>query len=226
MTEKKYKKQIPMTKEFNQKNVNDWIYGYFQSISYVDNNNITFVYKSAINQTELASKAPLNDSGKQPSKSKISRDIQKLIKLGFIKETKVVGLQGNLVDAYELPFEENQLFKFIPLETLIYLLDVGSQYLIKIYVYLLNKFQWKVRLGEYYNFTYKELITECLGMKSVTNTRDYTTIRNCLDSLIKQKFITLDVEHKRINGQLTTYFKLISVNLKIEVNPIFEEIGA
>ncbi|MBO3320264.1 hypothetical protein CYK62_11125 [Clostridium perfringens] len=213
-------KRIPMTKEFNKKSVNDWLYGYLQSISYVDENKKTFVYKEHVNQSELVEKAPKNDKGKSPSKSKISRDFNKLIALGFIKETKVIGLNGNMVPAYELPYDKQELYKLIPLDTLIYLLDIGSKYLIKIYIYLLNKFQWKIKSGEYYNFSYKELIRECLGMKSTTNSRDYTIVRNCLDALIKLKMLELGTDYNRINGQLTTHFKLLSVKKTIKYDSI------
>ncbi|HII4509140.1 TPA: hypothetical protein ACY4R8_002411 [Clostridium perfringens] len=213
-------KRIPMTKEFNKKSVNDWLYGYLQSISYVDENKKTFVYKEHVNQSELVEKVPKNDKGKSPSKSKISRDFNKLIALGFIKETKVIGLNGNMVPAYELPYDKQELYKLIPLDTLIYLLDIGSKYLIKIYIYLLNKFQWKIKSGEYYNFSYKELIRECLGMKSTTNSRDYTIVRNCLDALIKLKMLELGTDYNRINGQLTTHFKLLSVKKTIKYDSI------
>lgn len=217
-------KRIPMTKEFNKKSVNDWLYGYLQSISYVDDNEKTFVYKGNVNISDITSKIPSNEFDKPPSRSKISRDFSRLIRLGFLKETKVQGLKGNIVDAYELPYDKQQLYKLIPIDTLIYILSIGSQNLIKIYVYLLNKYQWKAQTNDTYRFTYKELIQECLGLKSVTNSRDYTIVRNCLDALIKLKLIELGLDYDRVgdNGQLTTYFKLLNVEKYVKYESIFD----
>lgn len=219
---KDIKKRIPMTKEFNKKSVNDWLYGYLQSISYVDNEGRTFVYKDDVNISSIFSNFPSSEFGESPSRQKLSRDFNILKRVGFLKETKVQGLQGNFVKAYELPYDKQQLYKLIPIDTLIYILSVGSQNLLKIYVYLLSKYQWKIANNDYYRFTYKELIKECLGMKSVTNSRDYTIVRNCLDALIKFKLIELSLDYDRVgqNQQLTTYFKLSNVNTTIKYESV------
>lgn len=213
----KVKKRIPLNKNFMHKSVNDWIYGYFQSKSYVDKNGVTFCYLDSIVQTDIIKSMPFNENGKKPGKMKISNDIKKLMNLGFIEKGKVVDLNDEIIDAYILPFDKQQLYKIIPLDTLIYLLNVSNQNVIRIYIYLLNKFQWKVKNNEYYYFTYKELIEECLGMKSTKNTRDYILIKHILDCLIKFKLIKIDTVVKKINGKTTKTFKLISISQTIEL---------
>lgn len=219
------KKVIPLNKKFMQKSVNDWIYGYFQSKSYVDKNGVTFCYMDNIIQTEMIKLMPVNENGKKPGKMKVSNDIKKLINLGFIEKGKVIDLNGKSIEAYVLPFDNKQLYKIISLDTLKYLLNVSNQNVIKIYGYLLNKFQWKLKTNEYYYFTYKELIQECLGMKSTTNARDYIIIKHILDCLIKFKLINIEVANKTINGQLTKVFKLISVSQRIEMAQRIETEG-
>ena len=224
MEKKEIRKRIPMTKEFNKKSINDWLYGYLQSKSYVDGEGRTFVYKEDVNISNIYENFPSSDFGETPSRQKLSRDFNILKRVGFLREIKVQGLKGNFVKAYELPYDKQQLYKLIPIDTLIYILSVGSSNLLRIYVYLLSKYQWKITIGEYYRFTYKELITECLGMKSVTNARDYTIVKNCLDALIKFKLIELSLDYDRVgdNRQLTTYFKLSKVNTNIKYESVFD----
>lgn len=218
------KKSIPMTKEFNKKVVNDWLYGYLQSISYVDADGVTFVYPNDVNCTNIAQKCPLNNLGRQPSRNKIMSDLKKLELLGFVKRGNVQGLDNSKVkNAYILPFNENELFKIIPLETLKYIITTMSIHSIKIYIYLLNKFQWKIKSNDYYNFTSKELITECLGLKSITHSRDYQTILFVLDALEKFKLVEIVKDYKKVNGQLTTQWKLIAVKTKIEIDDKYKK---
>lgn len=216
-------KRIPMTKEFNRKSVNDWLYGYLQSVSTIDGEKRTIVYKDKINLSELALIAPKNEKNRPPSKSKMSRDFNKLIALGFVSEIKVIGVKGNVVDVYELPYDKQELYKLIPLDTLSYLLDVCTINVIKIYIYLLNKYQWKIKENDYYRFSLGELIKECLGMKSTTNGRDYILVQNCLDALIKFGLINISKDYTRINGQLTSYFKLNEVKTHIIKESIFSK---
>lgn len=211
------KKSIPLDKSFMTKNANDWIYGYFQSKSYVDKNGLTFCYINDIVQADMVRLIPVDQNGKKPGKMKISNDIKKLMNLGFIIKGKVIDMNNQEIEAYILPFDKQQLYKLIPLNTLIYLLNVSNQNVIKTYVYLLNKFQWKMQSNEFYCFTYKELIKECLGMKSTTNERDYILIKHILNCLVKFKLINVGLTHKTINGQLIQMFQLISVSQNIEM---------
>ena len=223
MKNQEIRKRFPMTKEFNKKSTNDWLYGYLQSVSTVDSDKRTIVYKDKVNLAQLALLAPKNEKNKPPSRSKMSRDFNKLIALGFINEIKVVGVKGNMVDVYELPYDKQELYKLIPLETLSYLLDVCTMNVIKIYIYLLNKYQWKLKEDDYYRFSLGEIIRECLGLKSTTHGRDYILVQNCLDALMKLKLINLSKDYGRVNGQLTSYFKLNEVRTHVIKESIFEK---
>ena len=95
-----------------------------------------------------------------------------LIELGYIIE------EG---DKYILPEMENIYF-LIPLKTLQYLNDNCKEHIIKIYVYLGQKYKWALFKGTIYEFTLEEL-GHHIGIKVKNNSRGYEVLNNALDLL-------------------------------------------
>ena len=75
----------------------------------------------------------------------------------------VEGLEGGQKVWY-LPYNEAEFFQYVPNLTIDYLLKVKSTYATKIYIYLLDKYEWKKKEGgAQYRFTKKEL-NEAIGL--------------------------------------------------------------
>ena len=72
---------------------------------------------------------------------------------------------------YLLPKKENIYF-LIPLETLTYINDNCKEHVIKIYVYLGQRYKFALEQGRQYEFTSEEL-GEHIGIKVKNNSRGY-----------------------------------------------------
>lgn len=192
-TVKKDLRSIPLKEDFmNNKNINDTLYGYYQTISYINSNKERFVYKSHINKTQMSKELEI-------SKPTITSNTNTLIKFGYLVEGKVKDNYGNEVDCYYLPFEESY-FQLIPNITLRYLIKVKSKYVIKIYSYLLNKYIHKRKSNEKYIFTKKELLKVLgysdksieKGSKGKNQSNPYEVINFILNSLKNEGLINYE----------------------------------
>lgn len=217
MENKNNLRRIPLENKFMVKKINDILYGYLQTISYIDKNQVRFVYKSEINFSNLERR--FNGEFKRLT---LTRDFKYLLACGFITEGKVINLYNKEVDAYILPYDEKSIFKLIPLETLKFLVDTTNSNVIKIYTYLLNKFGYK---GSEYHFTDKELIINCLGLKSTTNQRDYDLVNNILNCLSNNELIKFTKYSVTINNKPVPKKRLLQANYyykkpdNFEMNP-------
>lgn len=208
-----YQKRIPAQGDFMKKKTNDILYGYLQSISYVDKNDITFVYKEDVNFSKIA-----ENLGQNYNARKISRDFKFLQRIGLVELNKITTLQNETIDAYVLP-KIGDSYKLIPVKTLKYLINTSNANVIKIYVYLLYKYNNGLRQG--YKFTKKELL-DVLKLKSTTNTEHYIMIDNILACLSNSELISLQYEWVK-NGKseigATQYHVLKQVSL-VHKNPL------
>lgn len=227
-----FEKSIPTNGVFMSKSINDWLYVYLQSISYVDKNGITFVYPKDVNLTKIAEELhppmvsdKLDNEGNPIttpiSKYKLSRDMKKLIKVGLVRRGDVESLyKGQKIkNAYILEVQTDNYFKLIPVETLKYLLNTVNINCIRTYVYLLDKYDWKQREGKVYCFTAKEIIQKVFGLQSTTHKEDYFRVKCILDLLSKCELISIKKELKYFSGQQYQVWVLE----KVEKNIKFKE---
>lgn len=107
------------------------------------------------------------------------------------------------------------IYFLIPLKTLQYLNDNCREHIIKIYVYLGQRYKYALSKGYSYEFTLEEL-GEHIGLKIKNNSRGYEIINNALDLLynsdlidyqsffdgrsLKKKLIKFSFEYKQKNG--------------------------
>lgn len=101
-----------------------------------------------------------------------------LIEQGYVKEED---------DKYVLP-EMESIYFLIPLNTLKYLNDNCKEHIIKIYVYLGQRYKWALDKGSMYEFTLEELGNH-IGIKIKNNSRGYEVINNALELLYNSGLI-------------------------------------
>ena len=126
----------------------------------------------------------------------IDNQIEKLFEAGLLDEgIEVVEVNGKEYDyeCFWFPYDTNGKYKLIDQDLVKYLVNTRNSQGIRIYLYLLNKFQWK----KDYIFTVQE-IKEALGYASTTKTCD-ELIRDCLASfkaegLIKFSVVEMPIE--------------------------------
>lgn len=171
---------IPLTEEFmNDKKTHDTVWGILQCRSYLNTDNKRFVYMFNAKADTIADE--LNSIRSKSISNKTVRNTLQLYKdLGLITEGKTKLKDKSIeVDCYFLN-DSFTVFKLIPKDTLRFLLNTATDNVIKVYVYLINKYEWKQQTKEQYNFSLKELCL-AIGYKENQNSRDM--IKDILKSL-------------------------------------------
>ncbi len=199
MTQKRFPATVSLelTTFLNDKKVDAELYALFQQYSKPDAQKRTVVQKKDLpKQSEICSLLAI----KSPKTYRAHRDY--LITRGFIIEEE---------DFYILPDKED-IFLMIPLKTLQFLEDSLSDRVIKVYIYLGQR--WKYKQNNYY-FTLKE-IGQHIGVSVENNTRGYEMVNNVLMCL--KKLSLLDFEDCIDTSQAVPIPKkrLIDFNLQID----------
>ena len=135
--------------------------------------------------------------------------------LAYLLESGYVEERPGLEDRYYLPRKEDCFFQF-PLSTVQFLLDTATENVIKVYIYLGQRFSWKKTKNDYIVFTLED-IAEHIGLKLNNHTREYVMINNILNCLEnngliqytsyyegkvpKKKLINFSTAHKGANDQ-------------------------
>lgn len=127
----------------------------------------------------------------------IENQLNKLFEAGLLDQGVEVIEQNGKEYEYEVfwfPYDYDGNYKIIDQEIVQYLVNTRNAQGIRIYLYLLNKFQWK----EDYIFTIKE-IKAALGYADSTKTAD-KLIKDCLASFQKEGMIKYEkvIEEKDI----------------------------
>ena len=194
------------------KTLNDLIYGKLQSLSYLNEDNERFVYAADFNQEKIAAELNIPIAT-------FKRNFKALQTAGFAQKGKVKDLKGKQVSCYYLPYNVCEKYKLIPITTLDYLLQINTQNVIKVYLYLLSKYDWKQKSNEHYFFTKGELI-EAIGYSINTKGRDnsaYTMIDYILNDLTLKGLINTRVVYRNNSkGSITPYIELLTVNTVIK----------
>lgn len=185
MPEIKTQKRIPANTSLeeltflNDKKVNGELYALLQGLSdyqVIDQeNNIfkTYVPKSKmLKQSEMCRILGIN------SPKTLRSHFNYLIEQGYVIK------EG---EDYILPEMENIYF-LIPLQTLNYLRDNCKEHVVKIYVYLGQKYKQALYSGKQYEFTLEELGNH-IGLKIKNHSRGYEMINNVLDLLCNSELI-------------------------------------
>ena len=203
---KQEKRRFSLEEDFMKiKTLNDLIYGKLQSLSYINKDNERFIYSSDFKQEKIAQELNIPIAT-------FKRNFKALQVAGFVQKGKVKDLKGKQVSCYYLPYNVNEKYKLIPTTTLDYLLQINTQNVIKVYLYLLDKYEWKNKNNAQYIFTKAELI-EAIGYSTKNNQGSYDLINYILTSLKNNGLI--NYEEFYYNNKIPN-IKLINVNTVVK----------
>lgn len=216
---------LPLDKKYMEdKKVDYKLYSFFQSISYLSQNNERFVYKiedpdlGRLTQPAILEifNERCTDINEKLSLTTLKRRMSLYKSLGLIEENNVIDLKGKSVKAYIL-VQNFEIFQYVPFDTLQYLANTASSNVIKTYAYLLDKFLWKHKSNEMYSFTLKEL-TEVIGMKDYNN-GNTKIVNDCLNSLLNNNLIKYSSYYeKNEEGMPVPRMRLTEANFYYKIN--------
>lgn len=157
----------------NDKKIDGELYALFQGLSKYDViDKEKNVYCAYVSKQNLPNQSQICKIIGMSSPKTYRAHLNYLIEKGYIVDSG---------DKYVLP-ETEDIYFLIPLSTLQYLNDNCKDHVIKIYVYLGQRYKYAIKEGHSYEFTLEELGTHT-GLKVKNNSRGYEILNNALELL-------------------------------------------
>lgn len=119
------------------------------------------------------------------SSKTLARHMKDLEEKGLLAEREMEISDGKSEMVYWFPVEGK--FKVINREMLYYLISTRNKCAVKIYLFLFNKYGYKLERNEYFTFTNKDLL-RALGYSETSKTAN-TLVSNIIDDLNKRGII-------------------------------------
>ena len=118
------------------------------------------------------------------------RHLQRLIDNNLLEEF-TLELDGHSYPSYGVVVNYNANYKVIDRDWLYYLIGTRSNQALKVYFFLLDRYEWKLKEDDYYVFTNKEIKT-FLGYAGSSNQNVGILINNILDSFQREGIIKIE----------------------------------
>lgn len=188
----------------NDKKIDGELYALLQTYSKGINS------ETVICKKDLPSQAAMCKTLGYKSPKTFRAHLAYLIQQGYIEEHE------DEPEYYYVPRKEDSFFQF-PLTTVQFLLDTATENVIKVYIYLGQRFNWKAKTNETFIFTLED-IAEHIGLPLNNHQRNYimlTNILDCLDNngliryvsfyegkVPKKRLVGFSMEHRKSDAQV------------------------
>ena len=159
----------------NNKDIDGRLYAYLQSksmpVKMQDGN-----YETRVDKFELGTQSDLCAAIKVKSPKTLRKHLSILIETGYLRDK-----QG-----YYVLVQKEDIFFKIPLDTLRFIENIIPEDVIKIYIYLGQRYKYALSLGLKYSFSIKEIV-EHLGLSVSDKSRNF--VKDGLDALMNNGLI-------------------------------------
>lgn len=184
--EQNYTRRFSLERDFMDYDSNDLLYGALQYLA-TYHPELKMLYLTKKNYTkskkELMNLCGLDSRG-------IKRHLDRLIEKGLIKEKTIyVGENKVEYECFTFPYNHKDKYQIVNNEMLWYVVSTRNKQAVRIYIYLLNKYNWKSQSGDSYEFSNKELV-EVLGYSTNgKNSLASSLVSNILESFKREGII-------------------------------------
>lgn len=193
------KRRFSLEEDFMNYKVDDLLFGFMRSLSTarpIYENGKIVKWEEYLLKKELVKNKKIIAQVCGYTTRTLNRHVEQLAEQGLIEEqVKVIpqiDKNGNETEyeyeCYVFP-SESKRYKLVEKELLTYLIRTRTQHAIKVYLYLLNKYEWK----KTYNFTIKE-IQQALGYAESSIIDDL--IGAILESLNREGIINFEESYE------------------------------
>lgn len=207
---KNEKRDFPMKKEFlSDKKMNDIIYGFLQTNSYLTSDRKRYCWKSDVTAGQIIKYFEEQET-KSPIAERTIRDLLKLFEKAHLLEEGL--LENKKVYFLPDPSKEDGYVE-IKTNTLRFLVNTANSNVIKIYAQLKKMWEChiKFRYKEKYRFSKADLLT-LLGYKTTSYSANYKMIDDILTCLQNNELIKVHKEGiVTTAGKPTEYYILDEV---------------
>lgn len=213
-------RRFSLEEDFMNYQTDDLLYGFMRCLSTahpVTEKGAKTPYEEYLTKKEFLTNKKVIANILECSTKTIDRHLEKLISANLVVEDTLeiekADKSGKITtynyEIYTFPYDYDSRYEIIPQKMVRYLIDTRNSHAIRIYIYLLNKYKWKLQEQEQYKFTIRELKT-VLGYSESTKTID-TTIRNILESFAREGMIQYKVIKESVDIGGINDVKLIPV---------------
>lgn len=158
----------------NNKNIDGRLYAYLQSKSMPV--KVSDYYETRVDKFELGTQGEFCEAIQIKSPKTLRKHLNTLIETGYLRNEK---------DYYVLIQKEDIFFK-MPLDTLRFIQNTIKEDVIKIYIYLGQRYKFAASQGTKYSFSIKEIV-EHLGLSLNDKNRNF--VKDGLDALMNNELI-------------------------------------
>lgn len=176
------KRRFSMERDFMTYKTNDLLYAFMRTLSTAMPTDKSGQYKEYLLVSDFSKQKKLIANICNKTTRTIDNNVKKLIECGLIAMELKQITNNRSEYAYTFHFDYDGNYKLLSVDLLNYLINTRNAQSIRIYLYLLNKYQWK----KDYVFTTKE-IKLALGYSESTNAEN--AIRQCLESFAREGVI-------------------------------------
>lgn len=154
MQKQELKRKISLEEDFmSHKSGSDILYGFMVSkATFHPETKQLYLTKYRFTKLKPYLKIIFNERGR----TFVSDNLDKLKKAGFIQETTLI-CAGKPTACYTFPNDNFEKYRLVNNEMLLYVVYTRNSCAIRIYTYLYNKYDWKRKQKEEYDFTITEL---------------------------------------------------------------------
>lgn len=171
----------------NDKKINGELYAVLQGASeYIVIDKALNLYQTYVPKSKMPTQAEMCRILGIKSPKTLRQHLQYLIDQHYIVPGGTNEDDKNV--AYYLPEMENIYF-YIPIDTLKYLRDSCKEHVFKIYIYLGQRYKMALGMGKQYEFTLEELGTH-IGIGLKNHSRQYEVVNNALELLYNSGLIS------------------------------------
>ena len=199
MSEKQITRRFSLEEDFMNFNSDDLLYGFLRTLSTAEplykDGKLTGKYEEYLTKKEYMKNKKLIAQVCGYSTRTLERHLNSLFEAGLLDEgVKVVDTDNKSYDyeCFWFPYDENGRYKVLERDMLRYLIDTRNAQVIRVYLWLLNKYEWKPD----YSFSLVE-IQKALGYSEKTKSAT-ETIKNIVESLAREGIIRYENEYEYI----------------------------
>lgn len=210
MSEKTITRRFSLEDDFMNFNTDDLLYGFLRTLSTAEplyeKGKLSGKFQEYLTKKEYLKNKRAIAAVCGCSTRTVERHLERLFENGLldegIKEVNIDNKDGTEThyeyECFWFPYDESGKYKLLDKEMLSYLIATRNPQCIRVYLYLLNKFEWKPN----YSFTLLEL-QRALGYSE--NTKGLSTMfGNIVDSLAREGIIRYENVYEYIeeNGEI------------------------
>jgi len=159
----------------NNKNIDGRLYAYLQSKS-MPHKMSDGTYETRVDKFELGTQSEFCEAIQVKSPKTLRKHLGTLIETGYLRED----------GEYYILVQKEDIFFKIPLDTLRFIQNIIPEDVIKIYIYLGQRYKYAATKGVKYSFSIKEII-EHLGLSVGDKSRNF--VKDGLDALMNNGLI-------------------------------------